>query len=261
MLPDKTTREEAAEFSVRKTLHLPLIEPTFEEGPPRRSDAFIEAFKKNVAEARQLEAQISDAQAQLERDLEPLLTQQILSAFRVSKLVDEGKVPQDHVDNFLADAGIKPHGNMKIACSPLIHAIVLLAESKGTPQFKRKKQRASTYASAIDFGIREGFTEEDFEAELRHPPTPGESHGIEYLAELGRAARRPVKTHEASTQAAGNGPYTITGDFSSIEPRARLMLVWPQGDTVVGALLDVSEKLLRRVLAIDAKSRRSRHQD
>jgi hypothetical protein len=175
--------------------------------------------------------------------------------------VAEGKVSQDVVDTFLLEAGSKRHGNEKIPCSRLMRAIVLQNEPKGTQRYKRKKKRATTYASAVDFVIRGGMTEEEFEAELRHPPTLGERHGIERLADLGRAARRGARDDGKPVDPPADLPFRVDGELRRIPLGDHLMLVRSDGDTAVGGLLTVPEDMVRRVLAADAKSRQSSHQD
>jgi hypothetical protein len=237
--------------SARKISDATPAEQEFEEGPPRHRNPAIDTFKAIFAEARQIEPQISAAEAKLEQDVEPLVTKQILLAFRASKLVDEGRISARDVDSLLLEAGTKPHGNEKIKCSRLVRAIVLQNESKGTPQYKRKRQRATPYASGIDYGIQQGMTEEDFEKELRHPPTPGKRHGIERLAELGVKLRRGQADNLVSP--ALDLPYRVDGGLSRIPAGYRLMLVRSDGDTAMGALLTVPESMMRRVLAADAK--------
>ncbi len=150
------------------------------------------------------------------------MKEQILAGYRGWKPVAEGKVPQDVVDTFLLEAGIKHHGNKKIPCSPFMRAIGAHGEIKGTRRSKRKKKRATTYASAVDYAIRQGMTEEDFEAEVRHPPTPGERHGIEHLAKLGRKMRRGEPDEPADPPA--NLPFRVEGDLSGIPPGYHLMV-------------------------------------
>jgi hypothetical protein len=215
---------------------------------------------------------ISSAKAESRQKIELLVKEQILAAYRVCKAVAEGKVPQDVVDTFVLEAGIKRHGNEKIPCSPFMRAIVAHGEIKGTPRSKRKKKRATTYASAIDYGIRARMTEDEFEAELRHPPTPGERHGIEKLAELGRAERRDARAELGRAARRGarddvkpvdppaDMPYRVDGGSSGIPAGYHLMLVRSDGDTAMGGLLTVLESMMRRVLAADAKSRSSTDQ-
>jgi hypothetical protein len=228
-------------YPARDILDPTPVESEFEEGPPRHHDPSVDAFKKNFAEVLRLEEQISpeearlegisSAEAELEQKIELLVKEQILAVYRGWKPVAEGKVSQDVVDTFLLEAGIKRHGNEKIPCSPFMRVIVAHGEIKGTRRSKRKKKRAATHASAVDYVIRVGMTEEEFEAELRHPPTPGERHGIEHLAELGRAARRAAKLDGDPVLPQLDMPFTIEGDFSGVQPGDHLMLARPQGDT------------------------------
>jgi hypothetical protein len=231
----------------------------FEEGRSRRSDPSIEAFNQNVAEAQRLEKEISDAEAQTEQQCESLRTEQVLRAFHACKLVTTDDVPPVVVEDFILSAGIKWHGNNKIPCSRLMRAIVWEGDAKGTVRFERKKQRATTYASAVDYAIRHGMSEEDFEAELRHPPAPGERHGLEHLAECGRKLRRGEV--EDSCDPPADMPLRVEGDLSGTPPGDHLVVVRVvQGETVKGALLRVPESMVRRALVANNKSRQPNDQ-
>jgi hypothetical protein len=102
----------------------------------------------------------------------------------------------------------------------------------------------------------EGMAEEDFAAEVRHPPTTGERDGIEYLAERGRAARRPP-VDAPTTTSPPEMRFTIWGDLSGVELGDYLMLVRCTRDGATGALLQVPELLIRRAIIADGKSRQS----
>jgi hypothetical protein len=247
-----------SECSARNILDPTAVQVEFKEGLPRHCEPVFEAFLRRFTEAIEYEQRVSDAEVRLEQDVRPWLTEQLLAVFRAWKLVTEGKLASDFVENFLAERGVIHHGNEKIRCSPLVRAVVLQNERKGTPRFERKRQRAATYASAVDFAAQEKMTEEDFEAELRHPPTPGERHGLEHLAALGRKLRHgEVKV---SCEPPDDMPFRVEGDFADIKADYRLMLIKVQGESGIGALLEVSESLLRRVLAANHKLREPNNQ-
>jgi hypothetical protein len=223
-------------------------DPRFEEGPPRRNDPSIEAFSRHVAEGQRLEIQIETLEAEADQLSKPLIIEQLVRGFRACSLVATGQIPSEVVDNVIAEAGVKRHGNEKIPCSALMRAIVGESEARGTPRFQRKKQRATTYASAVDFAVQQGMSQEAFEAELSHPPTLGERHGIEHLATLGRKLRRGEPT--GSSDPPADMPFRVEGDLSPVPPGVHLMVyrVVP-GEPTLGAPLTVPESLFRQVLA------------
>jgi hypothetical protein len=241
------------------------VELEFEDGP--RRDPLVEAFKRHSGKVQRLEEKIvckeaqlegmASAEAELEQEIKSLVKEQILEGYRGWQPVAEGKVSQDVVDTFLREAGSKRHGNDQIPCSPYMRAIVLQNEPKGTQRYKRKMKRAATYASAIDYGVRVRMTEDEFGAELRHPPTRGERHGIELLADLGRAARRGARDDGKPVDPPADLPYRVDDELSRIPVGEHLMLVRSDGDTVMGGLLTVPESVMRQVLAADLKSRSS----
>jgi hypothetical protein len=245
--------------SGRKIFDRGPVELEFEEGPSRYRNPSLDAFTAIFAEAQQIERQLSAAEARLEQDVEPLVTKQILLAFQASKPVAEDKDLDKLVDGLLLETGYKHHGNKKIRCSRLVRAIVLQDESKGTRQYERKKQRATPYASGIDYGIQQGMTVEVFEKELRRPPTRGERYGIERLADLGvklRGGKEP-----GSSDPPADMRFSIEGDFAGIEPGHHLMVFRViQDEPTLGAPLEVPGSMLRQVLAAHNKSRRS-HND
>jgi hypothetical protein len=226
----------------------------FEEGPPRRRDLSIEAFEQNVSKAQRLEIEIANAETQIEQYYEPLRAEQLLRAFLAYKLVVAGAVPPDVVERVLLESGVKSHGNEKIPCSRFMRAIVMENEAKGTLRAKRKRKRAATYASAVDYGIRMGMAEREFVERLRQSHISGQHHGIEYLAELGRKLRRGEAA--GSIEPPPDMPFRIEGNLSGVPPGDHLMLVRVHGETANGALLTVPEKTVRRVLTTDPKSRR-----
>ena len=114
--------------------------------------------------------------------------------------------------------------------SDFMRAIVGEGEAKGTSRHKRKKQRATTFASAVDFAIHDRMTEEQFQNELCHPPTRGTHHGIECLAKRGRELRGEQKITAAS-EPPTEMPYDITGDLSGLADGSYLMLANVQGAT------------------------------
>ena len=230
-------------------------------GPPLRHDPALDEFDREVGEAARLQQEIVEIEAKIDegtedanRRLAPLRTAQALSSFRVCKLVHDGKVPSEAVDEFVRKGGGKPHANESIPHSRLIRAIVAQGTVKGTPNYKRMRQRATTYASAIDHALRVGMTEDEFRAEIEGlPKKAGKYHGIEHLAAEGRVARdagKPLPTPPAM-------PYTVSGDFAGIKPGDHLLLITvAEGAAeMAGALLVVDEKMIRRVLTADEKAR------
>jgi hypothetical protein len=250
--PDRENSEECFARNISETLAVGI---EFEEDPPRQHDPAVAGFDQELAEAQQLEEQIEALETETDQRREPLVREQLLRAFRAWSRVEVGQVPIDHVDDVIADAGIKRHGNERIPCSALMRAIVGENEAKGTPRYKQKRVRASTYASAVDYAIHKRMTEEELRTELHHPPTPGEHHGIEALAERGRALRREEKTEDSSSEPPAEMPYGLTGDLSGVEPGYHLMLVNIEGETAKAAFLHVSAKLLDRALAEHNKTR------
>lgn len=232
----------------------------FEEGPPRHSDPATTDFNEHIAEAQRLEAEIEAIEAETNERCEPLVKEQLLRTFRAWTLVEVGLVPLDVVENFIMEAGVKHHGNETIPCSAFMRAIVGESEAKDTVRFTRKRGRASTYAGAVDCAIHEGMTEEEFRDELYHPPTPGERHGIERLAERGRKIRREARASASSQEATASDdpptelPFCITGDLNGIAAGYHLMVVKVEENMAKGTFLNLSEKLISRVLADHNKS-------
>lgn len=255
--PDWPDRENSKEYLARNISEAPDVGIEFEEDPPLRRHPAVAAFDQELAEARQLEEQIEALETETDQRREPLVCEQLLRAFRAWSRVEVGQVPIDHVENFIADAGIKRHGNERIPCSALMRAIVGESEATGTPRYKHKKVRASTYASAVDYAVHERMTEEELRTELYHPPTRGEHHGIEALAERGRALRREGGMEDSSTEPPTEMTYGITGSLSGVAAGYHLMLVRVENDTGKGAILHVSKALTRRAIAADAKLRRA----
>src|SRR5438093_11777292 len=71
------------------------------------------------------------------------------------------------MEEYTLTGGVKAHGNEKIPCSRLMRAIVKSGVITGTRSSQNKRARASTNASAIDFGIQKGMSEEEFRSGTR----------------------------------------------------------------------------------------------
>jgi hypothetical protein len=261
---------EPAESFEQKISGSSLLTIEFEEGRPwsrPATDPALEAFRTNLREAEAIERQITDIEktadenvAKIKASLAPLVTQQILACYRAGKLVAEGRVPPSAMEEYALEAGIKEHGNEKVPWSRLMRAIIANGEIKGTQISQRKRARASTYASAIDFGIREGMTPEEFTAELERPRKRGERHGIEHLAEQGRRARRAATFERSADQVADalkclhdGGAFVVSGDFSGVEPGYRLVVINVLDGTPItetrGQIIDpIDEAIVQRVL-------------
>jgi hypothetical protein len=231
------------------------------ERAPLRRDPALDEFDREVGEAKRLqgmivetESEIDDGTKDLEGRLADLEIDQILVFFRVMKLIAEGNVSTEAVDRY---AGVKPHGNQKIANSHLMRAIVAQGATKGTRTARRRQQRATTYAGAVDHALRVAMTEGEFRAELEGPRKQvGQYHGIEDLAKKGRAARRKEQSG-GSVPSPEAMPYTVSGDFTGIKPGDHLLLITvAEGAAeMAGALLVVDEKMIRRARAADEKAR------
>jgi hypothetical protein len=253
------------ESSARKIFDAPSPEIKFGEDPPRRRDPALDEFDREVGEAARLQGLIVETENEIEdgtKDAEGRLVhleiEQILVCFRIVKLVGEDKALTEEVDRYALATGVRRHGNQKIPYSHLMRAIVAQGATKGTRTARRRQQRATTYAGAVDHALRAGMTDEKFRAEIETPHKKvGEYHGIEHLAKKGRAARRkeqlgePVPSPEAM-------PYTASGDFAGkLGDYLMLITVSDGAAPVPGALLDVSESMLRRVRAADAERRKN----
>jgi hypothetical protein len=220
----------------------PAKEIPFEEGRPWAQpapDPFLAAFQAHIREAEGFERQIGEIEspadqllAETKGSLAPLEKSQIGVCFRAWKLVADGKVAASAIDEYALKAGIKAHRNERIPCSRLMRAIVKNGAIKGTPSSQRKRARASTYASAIDYAIRQGMSDEAFAAELDQHRKRSKHHGIEYLAAEGRKVRQTAKTERAADQVAEalncldeGGAFLAAGDFSGIEAGYRLLVI------------------------------------
>jgi hypothetical protein len=244
-----------------------MTEIKFREGPPR-CDLFLDEFSTAVSEAERLEAEIVDIQSQIDQEasgaqgrLAPLQIAQILAGYRAWKPVQDRKIPVEVVDRYALKAGIQPHGNEEIPCARLMRAIVAQGAKKGTSEYKRRQKRATTYAGAIDFAFRKGMTEEEFRGQIENPPKKvGQHRGIEHLAAQGRTGRYQERAQEEAPLLPDAMRYSVTGDFAGIESGDYLMLIKIQGKTVAvpGALLRVTDSLIRRALAANAKSQTTR---
>jgi len=147
-----------------------------------------------------------------------------------------------------------------------MRAIIDTGVIKGTPTSRRKRARASTYASAIDHGIREGMTEEVFAAELEQPRKKGERHGIEHLAAEGRKARQSADSKHSTDQVAEaldhleeGGGFLVSGNFD-VEPGYRLVVIKVPAETAItetrGQIVDpVDDSLVQRILRQWVKAR------
>jgi hypothetical protein len=263
---EEETALDLAESSARNIVDAPSPEIKFEEDPPRRHDPALDEFDREVDEAARLQGLIVETENEIEdgtKDAEGRLAhleiEQILVCFRIVKLVGEDKALTEEVDRYALATGVKRHGNQKIPYSHLMRAIVAHGATKGTRTARRRQQRATTYAGAVDHALRAGMTDEKFRAEIETPHKKvGEYHGIEHLAKKGRAARRkeqlgePVPSPEAM-------PYTVSGDFAGKLGDYLMLITISDGAAppVPGALLDVSESMLRRVRAADAERRKN----
>jgi hypothetical protein len=249
------------ESSARKISDASAIE--FEEGRPFRRDPALDEFSREVGEAARLQELIVKTESEIDvgtKDAEGRLAnleiEQILVFFRALKLVAEGKVSTEAVDKYALDAGETKHGNQKVPHAHLMRAIVAQGAKKGTRTARRRQQRATTYAGAVDHALRAGMTEEKFRAEIEGAATKqlGQYHGIENLAKKGRAARRKEESG-APVPSPEEMPYIISGDFTRTEPGDHLLLITVSDGAAVGALLNVDEKMIRRVLTADERAR------
>ena len=267
-MPKSAVQESATDATKSVVQNISEIE--FEEGRPWSQpvrDQSQLAFEEHLHEAESLERQITDIESTTDQllvetkgRLAPLQTRQIVVCFTAWKLVADGKVPASAIDEYALNAGIKAHGNEKIPCSRPMRAIVLTGVINGTKPSKHKLARASTYASAIDYGIREGMTEEQFVAELEQPRKQGERHGIEHLAALGRKARQTTYAQQEAEHVAqrlnglwDGGGFLVSGDFTDVQPGYRLVVIDLPAETTVtevrGQIIDpVDEALVRRLL-------------
>jgi hypothetical protein len=227
----------------------------FEEDPPRSiigHNASRDAFYQAAREAERLERDIAEIERQQEQKeddakgrLAPLNKQQILAAFDMAKLVRDGTVETSVMEAYVSEAGIRRHGNEKVPYSGLIKAVFASGEIKGgAPKNNRKRARASTYASAIDFALTERWSAEQFAAEIDKPRRKGERHGIEFLAAAGRQRRNAEKTAHAADQANASTP---VGEPVADQLERPATPAEPQQPSLV-------EKILRRLSKIDAQA-------
>jgi hypothetical protein len=175
------------------------------------------------------------------------------------RLIEDGKIPPEVVTEYEKNAGVEPHKNEKIKGSRLMRAIALKhANKSSTAQLKRKRRRASTDASAIDFVLQSGMSEESFRAVLEScPRKAGEHHGIEYLAARGRKRRKSMRG-DAPRLGIDELTIEITGNFSGLPQGDHLMVVRIQEDDsemARCAVLNVSHDSLDRVLRAHASSK------
>jgi hypothetical protein len=269
LVPNAGAEAQEAECCAQNTLGAGK-EIDFEEGQPwlpPPSERFRAEFRERLSEAEDLERKIADIEssadktlAGLKGSLAPLETKQIIACFQAMKLVEEGKVSRADLDQYASDSGVRVHGNEKIPCSRLMRAIVANGAIKGTPANEHKRARASTYASAIDYAVRQNWTEEEFAAELDRPRKPGERHGIEYLAAQGRKERRAASSDqladyvtEALMSLDKGGAFVVSGDFSRVTSGYRLVVINVRAETTVseayGEIIDpIDEDLTNRIL-------------
>jgi hypothetical protein len=83
---------DSEKWSARDILAPTPVELEFEDGPPRRDDPLVDAFKRHFADAQRLEEEIareearlegmSSAEAELEQEIESLVKEQILEGYR-----------------------------------------------------------------------------------------------------------------------------------------------------------------------------------
>jgi hypothetical protein len=268
---------DATESFVQQIFGPARPEIEFEEGrpwSPPTVDPFVAAFQEHVGEAEVLERQIADIEgaadqliADTKGSLAPLEKQQIVACFEAWKLFAEGNVPVSVMDQYALEAGVKAHGNQKIPCSRFMRTIMATDVIKGTRVSKHKQARASTYASAIDFGIRKGMSEEAFAAELDQPRKRGEHHGIEHLAAEGRKARQSTSAEHSADQVAEaldrleeGGGFLVSGDFTDVEPGYRLVVIHVPAETTItethGQIIDpIEDAVVQRILRNWIKSR------
>lgn len=189
----------------------------FEKDTPRAligHNAGRDAFFQAAREAERLEqaiAEIEQQQEQGEKDTQGRLTSpkkaQIIAAFDMAKPIHDGTVPGSVVDTYIAESGIRRHGNETVPFSALMRAMIAAAEIKtGAPKSKLKRARASSYASAIDFALSEGWSRERFIVELNWDRRKDERHGIEVLAAAGRHRRNAEKAAHATSDADASEP-------------------------------------------------------
>ena len=203
--------------------------------PPKSGDDFsVEKFELAGQEAENLERSIAEIDEQVaaklietERRLSPLKRQQLIYVFRMAKLHADGEISDAHVADYTKRAGVKLHKNQSVPCSSLVRAVVMPKRETGvqlsSTQRRLRSSRASQYASAIDYGLRKGMTEDEFARILAgksHRKKPG---GIDYLAARGRQARQ-AQRHDASVDAEyeaaaelfrkANHLFVVHGDFS-----------------------------------------------
>ena len=255
----------------------------FEEGRPWSQpapDPFVAAFNEHIREAQGFERQIVEIESPADQllgdakgSIAPLERQQIVSCYRAWKLVAEGKVPASVVDQCALEAGEKVHGNERIKCSRLMRAIVKNGVITGTRSSQSKRARASTYASAIDFGIREGMSAEAFATELEQPRKRGEHDGIECFAAKGRKVRQTANAQHATDQVTEalncldeGGAFLVAGDFSGIEAGYRLLVINVRAETTItetrGQIIGpVDDALVQRILRQWIKSRAATAKD
>jgi hypothetical protein len=268
---------------VQRIFRPPERESEFEEGRAwlqLAPDQYLAPFQEHLREAEDLETKIVNIENEADELLEdtdgrldPLKKSQIVACLRAWKLVADGKVPASVMDEYVLAGGVKAHGNEKIPPSRLMRAIVATGVIKGTRTSQRKRARASAYASAIDYAIRQGMTEEAFTAELDRQHKRGEHHGIEHLAAQGRKARQSTNVQRVTEQLAealngleDAGGFLISGDFSDVEPGYRFIVINVPAETTItetrGQIIDpVDDALVQRILRQWIKARPAMAQD
>ena len=151
-----------------------------------------ELFLTNVRAVEELEAELASEELKLEdatdhalTALRPTVQRQLRHAFILCKLIFDGDLPQEFVDKYIDDSGVRRHGNDRIRHSRLLRAVVANARRNGAPISNRSPSRISAYASAINFALDLGWNAEQFEEHLKGARRNGENHGLEFLARRG----------------------------------------------------------------------------
>ncbi|MGO9786778.1 MAG: hypothetical protein ACLPL5_08220 [Stellaceae bacterium] len=199
MIPVKPPTRESGNESFAQNISAIPVEGNktkdTELSPPLHDDP-VEMFQESARNAEELEFSLAGIEQELENDLITMkkewdmnAREQAIHAFDMVKMVADGRVSAAVADDYVRKAGIKDHANATIPCSRIIRAFIANARRRGAPHTKQSDARASVIASAIDFAIRQGWSQVKFEADLRQERRKGKKHGIEFLAAEGRRMR------------------------------------------------------------------------
>jgi len=228
-----------------------------------RVDSISDEFAKLRDEAERLQREIVDIEGEIAdgaKDAEQRLASreidQIIACWQMWMLVEERKVAIETVNEYADKAEVKEHKNQKIPCSRLMRAIVASGLKQGDLTARRRRQRATTYASVVDYVTRNKWTLAEVQEGLVGPPKTGSRYGIEYLASRGRKARREAEAGQRLASPLAK-PYAVTGDFTDVKPGSYLMRVdvAENAAEMVGAFLKVTEPMFRHVIAADETAR------